>query len=698
MKNIYRFILLVLISVHCLQAHAAGQDKFVHPGIYMTQQDMEYMKRNVLEGKEPWRTAFENMKRSTPPDYAAQPCSHIAMGSYGVKDRGGMDIIEDSKKAYDCALIWYITGEEAYARKSIEIIDAWASALRSLDDNNAKLVVGLTGYTFCNAAEVLRYCYPGWDTEHTRMVTDMMMGVYYPMLRFYFSDANGNWDGAMMHSLLSIAVFTDNRQIFDNAIDHFVHGSQNGSLFKYIYPSGQCQETPRDQAHVQMGLCEFGGAARVAYTQGVDLFSLGDNRLALGFEYTMKFMMGETSFVYGIQSPRRIDELRDDYEYFYRHYESKGVKMPYTAHMCEKVRPTAARGVLTAWRAPSASQKSTPGEGCIPEPSPTAYPAGALESGHGTPAPASPIWVEPGASIQKALDEASGTGRYVILKAGIHEITEPIRMPSNVTLAGEGLGTVIMGYKSASHYAIVNAGYDMHDVTLSNFVIEGAKDHNQDEDPNGGRFNRTMRYSPHKGGISFLATSRGKMSNITLVNISVINFSKNGVQISGARNLTVTGCNFSDNGSGIIPGPKLHHNLSMQYVSGGRITDCRLDGSIAGCGLSMSDCQGLTVADCEVARNAWYGIIAADCRNIRVKGCLIEGNDAAGVRAEYLKGGCADMTVENNRIQYNAGRAVEMTSPVNPSVRDNRCEMNGGESRQVAISTTPQLIDNKNMK
>jgi hypothetical protein len=50
-------------------------------------------------------------------------------------------------------------------------------------------------------------------------------------------------------------------------------------LFKYIYPSGQCQETARDQAHVQLGLGEFAGAAQVAYTQGVDFFQLPTTEL-----------------------------------------------------------------------------------------------------------------------------------------------------------------------------------------------------------------------------------------------------------------------------------------------------------------------------------------------------------------------------------------------------------------------------------
>lgn len=102
------------------------------------------------------------------------------------------------------------------------------------------------------------------------------------------------------------------------------------------------------------------------------------------------------------------------------------------------------------------------------------------------------------------------------------------------------------------------------------------------------------------------------MQNISLINLSVINFSKNGVYISGAGNVTITGCNISDNGSGVVPGPKLHHNLHLGWIRGCRITHCRLDTSLHGCGLEMLACDDAEIRDCEIARNAWYGVHLSD--------------------------------------------------------------------------------------
>lgn len=664
---------------------------FVHPGIDMTAEDLAVMKDKVLAGEEPWATAYRNLLASSPstnidmkgpdlfPEQAGDTLTslsavtHVVGGAYNNPDIGATAILEAADAAYDHALIWYVGGDSSYAESAKSILMDWAATFRSLDDNNAKLLAALSGYQFCNAAEILRYCWSGWTDEDTRKFTEMLMRVYYPYLRFYFSDANGNWDGAIMHSLLAIAVFTDNRDIFDDAVHHYRFASENGSLFKYIYPSGQCQETPRDQAHVQMGLAEFGGAARIAATQGVDLFSLGGARLAAGLEYTAKFLLGEPSFVYGVQSPRRMDELREDLEYFYRQYRHLGIDTPYLRELCEKVRGTSGRGVLTGFRAEFAGDD---GKRLRPvRISDTAYPAGALDKA--APVSRTAVIVRPGDDIQAAIDTADG--RQILLKSGMHEISEPLLVRTGTRLSGEGINTVIMTSRCKSHFAMVNASDDMSDVFLSDFVIEGAADHNQDPDPNGGRFNRIMRYSNNRGGINFSATSEGLLENIVMKNISVVNFSKNGVNISGAGNVRLEACNISDNGSGIIPGPRLQHNLNISYARNVRISGCRFDTSLAGCGIEMMCCENVVVRDCEIARNAWHGVHVGDCRSVTVSGCLIEANDCSGVRCEKFASGNSGITVSGNAVQFNGGSGVYADAGEEIVIRRNRYEDNSPE-------------------
>ena len=280
MKGLFSLILLVWVFIVFSPENSFAQ-KFIHPGIGQTSADLEYMKKQVLAGEQPWKDAFDRLKAATNLQFEVKPYTHVLRGPYGKPNIGGDDLSKGSDMAYNCAIMWYITNEKAYAAKAIEIINAWAPVVWDFDYNDAKLLAGWTGHQLCNAAEILRYTDSGWQQKDIDRFTEMLMTVYYPLMRFYYPQANGNWDGAIIHSILAIAIFTDNREMFNNATDHFLHAPVNGSMFKYIYPGGQCQESMRDQAHVQLGLGEFAGAAKIAFTQGVDFFSIADNRIAL---------------------------------------------------------------------------------------------------------------------------------------------------------------------------------------------------------------------------------------------------------------------------------------------------------------------------------------------------------------------------------------------------------------------------------
>jgi hypothetical protein len=302
------------------------------------------------------------LKAATDINFVIKAHTHVLRGPYGKPNIGGDDLSKGANMAYNYALMWYITDDKKYASGAINILNAWSSVLWDFDYNDAKLLAAWTGHLLCNAAEILRYTNSGWSQKDIDSFSNMLMTVYYPLMRYYYPQANGNWDGAIIHSIMAIAIFTDNHKMFNNAVDHFLHAPVNGSIFKYIYPSGQCQESMRDQGHVQLGLGEFAGAAQIAFTQGADLFSLGDNRIALGYEYTAGFLLGKETQCYGTIS-QRAKTLRDDYEYVYRHYASQGVDLPNTKRAADSVRSKATRSVLTAFRAPlsgSVKNKSTP--------------------------------------------------------------------------------------------------------------------------------------------------------------------------------------------------------------------------------------------------------------------------------------------------------------------------------------------------
>jgi len=662
----------------------SSAQKFIHPGINQSSADMAYMKQLVLKGEQPWKSAFDRLKNLADTSGIIKPHTHVLRGPYGKPNIGGEDLSKSASMAYNCALLWYITNEKKYANKAIDVLRAWSLVLWDFDYNDAKLLAAWTGHLLCNAAEILRYTNSGWQQKGIQSFSNMLMKVYYPLMRFYYPQANGNWDGAIIHSIMAIAIFMDDRKMFDNAIDHFLHAPVNGSIFKYIYPDGQCQESTRDQGHVQLGLGEFAGAAQVAFTQGVDLFSVANNRIALGYEYTARFVLDEQAPSHDVIS-ERARVVRDDYEYVYRHYSATGVNIPYTKRAADSIRLAASRSVLTSVRVAYRKKQN----GVSIKPGSIGYIAGAgLTSANNFPESAT--MVEPGQSLQKALDNASATGGWVIAKAGIHALPSTLTIPNNITLSGEGLKTILfLDPASGNRETMINASNDLHDITIRDLVIECALKTELPSDPNSVR---SYRGGYNRGGILFRSDSEGQMKNIKLVNLTVKNATYHGVSISGASGITINRCDFNENGASVPPGQRLLHNLFLSHSSNIQITDSRLDTSPYGGGVVLEQVRDASVSNCEIARNGYYGVLITECKNILVKNNLIEANDRSGIMAEYIQEGSQSLHISDNLIQYNNGFGVETYAVKNGKFEKNSYAGNGNSIKQEKISIEKAIL------
>ena len=684
MKRYYSFLtLLALAGIGFCSPLTLKAQAFVHPGVNQTSADLDYMRKMVLDGQQPWKDAFGRLKAAADTTFVAKAHTHVLRGPYGRPNIGGDDLSKSANMAYNDALVWYITRDKKYAQKAIDILNAWSATLWDFDYNDAKLLAAWTGHLLCNAAEILRYTNAGWRQKDIAAFTHMLLTVYYPLMRPYYPQANGNWDGAIIHSLMAIAVFTDNRPLFNNAVDHFKHAPVNGSIFKYIYPNGECQESPRDQGHVQLGIGEFAGAAQVAYTQGVDLFSMANNRIALGFEYTARFLLGETPYCYCTIS-QRAKVLRDDYEYVYRHYTAQGVDMPYTKRAADSIRPRASRSILTSMRA---SFAKLPPNAASLKPGTIAYIAGAGNTSARPSIPTDAQVVTPGQSVQQALDAAatSGGSKWVVLRAGIHTIPATLKIPSGITITGEGDATILfLDPASGQRETMVNADTSLHDVTIRNLIIEGSNKTEIPSDPNS---SRSFKGGYNRGGILFRGDREKQLNHINFIDLTIRNCTYSGISVSGAENITITSCDLSENGASVPPGPGLIHNLLLEYCSDVHITGSRLATSPFGCGAALDHCNNISITGCEIARNGSYGVLLSESRDITLQGCLIEANDRAGVMAEHLFKGNDHIKITNNRIQYNNGYGVEMYGASNSPVVGNKYEGNGNLPAQQKISS-----------
>ncbi len=688
MKTILKSMLAAGLCALALTVFSCkGPDKaasgFVHPGIDVTLADLEWIKAQVQEGNEPWKGYVEELENGRHLDFIPEPTSRVIRGPYNNPDIGASQFSASGGRAYACALMWYFSGDEAYARKGIEIIDQWSRRLRSFDENDTKLIIGLVLPEFCNAAEILRYTYPGWTEENTRSANTLFMETLFPYIRYYSSEANGNWDGSLLQAILSTAVFTDNREMFDNAVYHYLHSPCNGSLLKYIWPNGQCQEMTRDMGHVKMGERLFAKAARVAYNQGVNLMEAADKRLALGLEYISKWISGEDVDCYGPATLRnRNDPVSETYAWFLNYYTSQGIDLPYL----RKATENGTRDVVGFLLSHSVSFKDAPAELQPVKPSPIAYMVGAQKAEKTSAAPADAIVVKPGDDLQAVLDANAGSGKTILLKAGEYKVKKTYNVPTGITLKGEGLETVFVCEPTIFNAAFAFSSFGQKDVTLCDFVIDGAWDHSPGYDPNTGRFSRDARLGNSLNGLFCQGDVDAPHSNITLRNLTVMNFSRNGVYFSDTKGLKIESCDFTENGSHVVPGDRIQHNLLLQRCEDVKIANSRLDCSFKGSGIVLKSCFGVDIEGCEISRNNWHGVTASDSRDLTVKGCLIEANDACGVFIDYLAAPSENITVEDNTIWYNNGFAVSSSAARNLVSRNNRYVFNGKQKAQEDIS------------
>ena len=145
-------------------------------------------------------------------------------------------------------------------------------------------------------------------------------------------------------------------------IDYYLHGEGRGAITHYVFPTGQCQESTRDQNHTQLGLGMLARACQVARTQGVDLFGAADDRLAVGFEYTAKYNLGEDMPSEGKVSAIGRGRFQPIYEVVYQHYAlEKGREMPYTKRRGRKIHPEAA--AASSWRGARCCSTGVPRRG-----------------------------------------------------------------------------------------------------------------------------------------------------------------------------------------------------------------------------------------------------------------------------------------------------------------------------------------------
>jgi hypothetical protein len=342
---------------------------FAHPGLLHTEADFQRMRDNLASN--PWQSTWNLLTANghSSLDYTPRPVETVYRGDDGVHAQNYSLLFNDVAAAYQCALRWKISGDENYAKKSIEIMNAWSQLLTGIGGStDAALCAGIQGYEFANAGEIMR-TYSGWAAADFKRFQDMMVNVFYKINTDFLVRHNGteithywaNWDLCQMASILAIGVLCDDQALFDEAVNYFKGGWGNGSSQQavyYLHPGylGQWQESGRDQGHNTLGIALMGAFCEMAWNQNVDLYGYDNNRFLAGAEYVAKANLidsGTTYYTVPYVTYTNVDKVnqtvlstsgiglgRPTWALVYHHYANrKGIAAPYSKKFMDLVSP-----------------------------------------------------------------------------------------------------------------------------------------------------------------------------------------------------------------------------------------------------------------------------------------------------------------------------------------------------------------------
>lgn len=254
----------------------------------------------------------------------------------------------------------------------------------------------------------------------------------------------------------------------------------------------------------------------------------------------------------------------------------------------------------------------------------------------GCAASARVIEVPVGQAIQAAIDEVASHpgGGTVILKAGVHEIDQPLRMKSHVTLRGEGeLHTTL---KTAANIKIITA----EDSGLTNLGI-----HNL----------RIVGSNALRGGGIHLVAYKQDHTHITVSDVHVLETGW-GVHIKGAKQVVIENCHFLRNGTADRVG--YAHNLYLRRCDGVTVRDSKLNHSISANGINISYSSNIRIIRCEAIGNHFRGMRAADSDSFLVHNCVIANNGTVGLLANTEKRVTKNIDWQNNHVFDNGAEGI----------------------------------------
>ena len=256
-----------------------------HPGVGLSLSDLQTLKANVDQGKEPWKSGYDQLANS--------PTSRLSYAGRGgpfatVSRAPDLNLNawrSDMVAISELSRMWYFTQDERYAANARTLLLGWATTQTEFSGRESMLDLGDYASQFVGGAEILRSTYPGWTEADTATVKKYFNNVLMPAANPHGDSSYGaaNKGALSLVALGLMAIYNDDIETLDKVVYQartLAHiGLRNSNDI------GMLGDYLRDQGHSYGQLKSLTMLAEALWTQGIDIYSDFDNRLLAAGEY-----------------------------------------------------------------------------------------------------------------------------------------------------------------------------------------------------------------------------------------------------------------------------------------------------------------------------------------------------------------------------------------------------------------------------
>ncbi|KAF3406996.1 hypothetical protein DPV78_000255 [Talaromyces pinophilus] len=205
---------------------------FTHPGLLVTNNDINRIKKTLDVKKDPWLVSWSKL---TSMESTSASYTNNAVSTVDRTTQGSTPSNADRKKRQ--RLLFRFDGRFPATPRMPTPRDK----LHSIGANDEQyLVAGLQGHELANAGELLRDYPPFVSGGGQAKFFNMMTSLFLEKNLFFLNHHAGsehivnhffaNWEFANLASAMAISVLTDNQTVWEYSIEYFKNGVGNGAI------------------------------------------------------------------------------------------------------------------------------------------------------------------------------------------------------------------------------------------------------------------------------------------------------------------------------------------------------------------------------------------------------------------------------------------------------------------------------------